>query len=173
MMIACLYIYASAYGPRYGVILNMYCSSIPKDLLVPPFFSCRPKAWGLIYLTKHHLILPLLIPAPIMQAFYWIHCAMENCDESCVWIGCDTNVQCYVSQLASQCIYDNLAKNNVYTTIMQMPFCRTHQTIVQVVQEIHVFVHNNTGLVNGWCVSINRMIKVFPGPPLHVCYVYV
>ena len=41
-----------------------------------------------------------------------------------------------------------------------MPFCRTHQTIVQVVQEIHVFVHNNTGLVNGWCVSINRMIKV-------------
>ena len=54
-----------------------------------------------------------------------------------------------------------------------MPFCRTHQTIVQVVQEIHVFVHNNTGLVNGWCVSINRMIKVFPGPPLHVCYVWV
>jgi len=39
-----LYIYASAYGPRYGVILNMYCSSIPKDLLVPPFFFLSPKS---------------------------------------------------------------------------------------------------------------------------------
>ena len=82
---------------------------------------------------------------------------MENCDESCVWIGCDTNVQCYVSQLASQCIYDNLAKKNVYTTVMQMPFCRTHQTIVQVVQEIHMSL---CIIIQGWSmVGVSASIE--------------
>ena len=69
--------------------------------------------------------------------------------------GCNTNIQCYVSQLASQCIYE---------TIMQMSFCRTHQTSDQAVQEIHMALCIIIGLVNdsnGWCVSINRTIKVF------------
>jgi hypothetical protein len=46
------------------------------------------------------------------------------------------------------------------------------QTLDQVVQEIHMSRCLISGLVNGWCVSINRMIKA-PGPPLHVCYVRV
>jgi len=69
----------------------------------------------------------------------------------------------YTTILLKKCIYDNNADAILQNTPNYCSSCAGNP---------YVFVHNNTGLVNGWCVSINRMIKVFPGPPLHVCYVF-
>ena len=64
--------------------------------------------------------------------------------------GCNTNIQCYVSQLASQCIYE---------TIMQMSFCRTHQTSDQAVLEIHMALCIIIGLVNDSMVGVSASIE--------------
>jgi len=64
--------------------------------------------------------------------------------------GCNTNIQCYVSQLASQCIHE---------TIMQMSFCRTHQTSDQAVQEIHMPLCIIIGLVNDSMVGVSASIE--------------
>lgn len=161
-----VYIYASAYGPEYGLILKMYvcmAASLPVYFLF--FFGCLVVVtWGgggrldFIYLSKNNLILPLLIHLEST-----VLCYRENGAE----FGCST-VLCFSAGFTMFCMRQ----------MNRMPLCRSHQTLLIELLGKKKFIHTalcvKSGLVNGWCVSIKKMIKVFqsaPGPPLlHVCY---